>query len=345
MKKDGKEYDPYRKKTSLPPGMIFVEVVAAIAIGVVLFYMNVISIFTDIQDLFKNILPSLLMVILILIATKLILDIVRRPFEHAASLYMKSHADIKMAWSIISYTVWFLLLFIFLFYLFSEFLVALLGLALIIGAVIYVLGRPITNFAGWFAIVARRPFKIGDRIAIKGASGAVNGYVVEITLMNIVLREFKGWMKGDTFTGRLLYVPNNAIFESNFYNYDKYAPFIYDEVTVSITYESDHELAERLIQKAAFEVVGAEMKRHFPKFTKILEIKDLTSQMTHKPRTMLDFRPSSVDVSVVYFCRTNLRRKVKSDITRKILGKFRQTDRVHIAYPHVEVVGVGEGNQ
>jgi len=317
---------------------VILEVILVCSIILFMAYSQFDTMLDDFQGFFWDSLPLILMIALIISLTKLIIDMARPPFERAAGLYMKTHADVRMVWRVITYVIWLIVLIIISVVAWGgKSIQALLGIGVIIAALIWVLQKPISNLAAWFQIIFRRPFKIGDRIEI----GGVRGYVVEITTMHTVLREFGGWMKGDTFSGRLLMVPNNAIFENNVFNYDRYAPFIYDEIDISITYESDRPAAEKMLRDAAEEVVGKEMEKNFPMLSAMLEIRDLKSQMDEDPKVYVDFAPSCIKMSVVYFCRSSERRKIKSAITRRIHDKITVSDRVNIAYPHVEVVPYG----
>src|SRR5437667_8536648 len=95
-------------------------------------------------------------------------------------------------------------------------------------------------------------YKLGDRIEMN----QTRGYVVEITPMNTTLREFGGLLYGDSFTGRYVTIPNSQILKGNVFSYKKGTPFVCDQLIVSVAYERDHKLAEKLMLEADEDVVG-----------------------------------------------------------------------------------------
>ncbi|MFH1403095.1 MAG: mechanosensitive ion channel domain-containing protein, partial [Candidatus Altiarchaeota archaeon] len=119
------------------------------------------------------------------------------------------------------------------------------------------LQQPITSIVGWLVILARRPYKIGDRIVVRG----IKGDVVEITMFYTVVREFGRDMSSDDPTGVKITIPNNIILMEPILNYTSDFPFIWDFVPVSVTYESDIKLARELVKTAAKNVLGDTMEK------------------------------------------------------------------------------------
>ncbi|MCB1308912.1 MAG: mechanosensitive ion channel, partial [Leptospiraceae bacterium] len=80
---------------------------------------------------------------------------------------------------------------------------AILG---IFGAgVLIVLKELILNIAGWFYIVLRRPFTMGNRIVIN----EMTGDVIEIRLLDFSMIEVNPRSEGGQSTGRIIHVPNS----------------------------------------------------------------------------------------------------------------------------------------
>jgi small-conductance mechanosensitive channel len=94
---------------------------------------------------------------------------------------------------------------------------------------------PLTNLAGWVFIVTRVPFRIGERIQI----GEHTGDVVDIGLFQFQLHELGAWMDADQSTGRVIFVPNGRVFTSPQINYHRGLPFIFEDLAVNITFESN----------------------------------------------------------------------------------------------------------
>ena len=128
--------------------------------------------------------------------------------------------------------------------------------------------------AGWFNITSGRIYRVGDRIEL----GGVRGDVIDITLLRTKMLEIgsaeddKSWVKGRQHTGRIVAVSNKSTFTSPVYNFSAIFEFIWEELTVPITYSSDWHEAERIITEEAVRASASEgaraaigaMERRYP---------------------------------------------------------------------------------
>src|SRR5881409_1248064 len=177
-------------------------------------------------------------------------------------------------------------------------------------------------------------YKLGDRIEMN----QTKGYVVEITPMNTTVREFGGLLYGDSFTGRYVTIPNSQILKGNVFNYTKDTPFIWDQLTVSVTYESDHKIAEKMILEAAEDVVGPMMRENRSQLRAKYEFADLADYMAEEPRVGWGLKDSSVDLTLVYFCPVFAKGGYRTRLVKRVLEKFANEPRVEFAYPHMQMV-------
>ncbi|GAB4267736.1 MAG: hypothetical protein Kow0029_02460 [Candidatus Rifleibacteriota bacterium] len=97
------------------------------------------------------------------------------------------------------------------------------------------------NLAGWAFIVWRQPFRLGDRIQI----GENAGDVVDIRLLQFSMVEIGNWVDADQSTGRIIHVPNARVLREPLANYHIGFEFIWNEVAVNITFESNWEKAKK----------------------------------------------------------------------------------------------------
>jgi small-conductance mechanosensitive channel len=289
----------------------------------------------EIREAIISFLPMIVGIVLIIVITKLVLSLLRPAFDRAFEGHMRSHAEVKMIWRLIANIVWIFIIILLLSFAIGDFS-GILAFGVVMAALLYALQKPILNMAGWLDIIFHRPFSIGDRIEIDGKKG----YVVDVGMFHSTLREFGEWMKGDTFTGRLITIPNSNVFETPILNYTKDTPYIWDEIKTQITYESDHNLAKQLIFDSALEVVGEDMKKYSHYISRSMDVKDLRKDLIEEPQIRMHFADSALNIYVIYFCQTDRRRTVKSQITENILNGIKSAKKVHIAYPHVQVVGV-----
>jgi small-conductance mechanosensitive channel len=219
-------------------------------------------------------------------------------------------------------------------YLFAIFLIIIIlsvyygswgELGFIVGLLTVALGwalqKPISGVVAWLIIISRRPFKIGDRIIIKGMKGDISN----ISLTHIFLDEVGGTIDGEENSGRTIMVPTSIIFEEEVINYTEQDDYILDEVATTITYESDLEKAEKIVCDSVNKI----MKPYWEKFPK---------KIPQKPHIRLKFMESGINVTVRYYSLATSRNAIVTDIVREIFKIIKTTNYVEIAYPHTEVL-------
>lgn len=101
----------------------------------------------------------------------------------------------------------------------------------------------VKNLAGSLTIFLGGIFRVGNRIEING----VTGDVIDIGLFNTTLLEIRNWIDADQATGRILSVPNGAVLHQPIKNYTKQHQYLWDELQVVVTPESDWGEAMRLL--------------------------------------------------------------------------------------------------
>jgi len=275
-------------------------------------------------------------IIPLLIATKALLEVLRPVFRAALRTHVRYEADIFAHFQIVSYVVWGTALALVLYVLVGgggqEF--GFLGTAFVSAALIYVMQEPLLNLLGWMILVSMGLFKLGDRIEMNNT----RGYVVEITPMNTTIREFGGALYGDSFTGRYVTIPNSQIIKGNVFNYTKDTPFIWDQLAVNVTYESDVKLAEKILFDAAEDVVGPMMRENRPHLRAKYEFADLADYVAEEPRVGWSFGASSIDLILVYFCPVFAKGSYRTRLVKRIYEKVMAEPRVQFAYPHVQFV-------
>ncbi len=116
----------------------------------------------------------------------------------------------------------------------------------VIGAgVVLALQETILCMAGWLYIIARKPYEVGDRIEF----GGVKGDVIDIMMFNTTMLEIGNWADADQSTGRLVEVPNSNIFKQPHFNFSRGFEFIWNEIKVMVTFESDWKRGEEIMMK------------------------------------------------------------------------------------------------
>src|SRR6059036_1316243 len=108
-------------------------------------------------------------------------------------------------------------------------------LGLVSAGLAIALKEPLSNVAGWGFIIWRRPYEVGDRIQI----GPHAGDVIDLGLFQFTLNEIGAWVQADQSSGRIIHVPNGKVFTDPVANYNKGFRYIWNEVPVVVTFESD----------------------------------------------------------------------------------------------------------
>ena len=86
-------------------------------------------------------------------------------------------------------------------------------------------------------------FRVGDRVRI----GDVVGDVMDISLLRTTVMEIGEWVKADQYTGRVVTVANREVWIHPVFNYTQHWGYLWDEITLPITYESDWQRAAEIM--------------------------------------------------------------------------------------------------
>jgi small-conductance mechanosensitive channel len=190
------------------------------------------------------------------------------------------------------------------------------------------LREPVQDVAGWLFLMWRRPFVVGDRIEIEGQSGDV----IDVRLFQFTMLEVGNWVGADQSTGRIIHVPNGKIFSNAVANYTRGFPYIWNELAIVVTFESDWEAAkdvllgiatrhgEQLNQEAEERILRA--SRRFMIFYSTLSPTVYTSVVGH-----------GVQLTIRYLCEARRRRGTAQAIWEDVLRAFAARDDVAFAYP------------
>jgi len=222
-------------------------------------------------------------------------------------------------------------------------------LGLLTAGVAIALKDPLANLAGWGFIVWSRPFEVGDRIEI----GKRKGDVIDVHLFNFTLNEIGGWVDADQSTGRIVHIPNQQVFTEAVANYDKGFKYIWNEVPVLVTYESNWRKAKELLTAIAFrhaQNLTAETERDLLAASQqyLINYKKLT------PIVYTNTTASGILLTMRYLIEPRRRRGTVSAIWDDILTEFGQSKDIELAYHTVrsfsnpiegKIVGVPETPQ
>lgn len=203
-------------------------------------------------------------------------------------------------------------------------------LGLVSAGIAIALADVLKNMVGWAYILSRRPFQVGDRIEIT----ELKGDVVDIRLFRFSLMEVQGWIDAEQSTGRLVHVPNGIVFNKHVANYTEGFAYVWEEVPVLVTFESEWKLAEKLILEALEEeapdverIAGPRIRETARRYS--IRIGALT------PTVYISVKDSGVLLTARFLVEARTRRGREDRVWRSILDKFAETPKVELAYPTV----------
>lgn len=185
-----------------------------------------------------------------------------------------------------------------------------------------------TNFAGWLFIIWARPFRVSDRIQI----GDYAGDVIDIGLFQTSLMEIGNWVDADQSTGRVIRMPNEFVFSRAMSNYSQGFQYIWNEIPVLVTFESDWREAKRIligIAKRHTEHLSAKAEKQVREASRHFMI--FFSKLT--PKVYTTVKDSGVLLTIRYLCEPRQRRGSAEKIWEDILQEFAEKDTIDFAYP------------
>ncbi|PAU95335.1 mechanosensitive ion channel protein MscS [Aliifodinibius salipaludis] len=196
---------------------------------------------------------------------------------------------------------------------------------------------PVTDFAGWIFLLWRKPFDVGDRIQV----GDVKGDVIDVRVFKFTLLEIGNWVHADQSTGRVIHVPNHLVFDDSLANYTSDFEFIWNELEVLVTFESDWKKAKQMLQKIADKhledyVNEAQYQVNRAKKSYLIHYSYLT------PTVYTDVRDSGICLTIRHLSNPRRRRSLGEAIWEDILDKFNAHDDIDLAYPTMRIYREGD---
>lgn len=276
------------------------------------------------EDMLVKLLLSLVIILFLWITRFIIIKLVWNRLESVRSRY-----KLRKTSSYITFTLSFLLIGRVWFEVFQS-LATLLGL--LSAGLAIALKDLILNIAGWIYIIVIRPFEMGDRIQI----GEYSGDVVDIRLFKFTIIEIGNWVNADQSTGRVVHIPNFYIISKTLASYNKGFHYIWDEVPVLITFDSNWQKAKDKftgIVNSYAESANLEAEVKLKEASKKFMI--YYAKLT--PIVYLSVSESGVLLTLRYLCEPKQRRNVQQFMWENVLKVIDESDDIDLAYPTVRL--------
>lgn len=192
----------------------------------------------------------------------------------------------------------------------------------------------IASLAGWVAISLRQFYQPGDRVLL----AEVMGDVIDIGLLSTTLMECGNWVRADLYNGRIIKVPNNAVFKGPVVNYSADFPFVWDELVVPIRHGCDRTLTAQILQQAAATAVGEFIPAAQIAWERLYR-RYLIESASVSPMITLKVTENWIEYTLRYVVDYKQRRAKQHQIYSAILEGIDQSEgRVAIAVPPIQLV-------
>ncbi|MEW9855293.1 mechanosensitive ion channel family protein [Novosphingobium sp. M1R2S20] len=219
------------------------------------------------------------------------------------------------------------------------------ALGLVTAGIAFALQRVITAIAGYFVILRGKTFNVGDRIVM----GGVRGDVIALTFMQTKILEMGQppavntadpamWLHSRQFTGRIVTVSNDKIFDEPIYNYTYHFPYVWEEIRLPVRYGDDRATVEAILLEAA--------RRHAVKLEQLnsqdhteLERRYGIKAVEIEPKVYWRLTDNWLELTVRFLSPDHDTRLMKDAMSREILARLDQAG-IGIASATYEITGL-----
>jgi small-conductance mechanosensitive channel len=177
-------------------------------------------------------------------------------------------------------------------------------------------------------------YHIGDRVRV----GDVVGDVMDISLMRTTVMEVGEWVKADQYTGRVVTVANRMVWVSPVYNFTQHWGYLWDEITLPITYESDWQRAAEVMLEHGqtyTEELQADAEAKLRKMIDLYPLKDTKVE----PTLYLAMTDNWIELTLRFVVDAQERRRVKDKLHRDLLQHIQAEEKIAVASTTIEIVG------
>ncbi|HTY14833.1 MAG TPA: mechanosensitive ion channel family protein [Methanoregulaceae archaeon] len=183
----------------------------------------------------------------------------------------------------------------------------------------------VRNFVGGIVILSSNIYEVGDRIELADELGDV----MDIGLLNTTVMELRGWVNGDQPTGRITAIPNGKVITGPVHNYTKDHSFLWDEIMIPVTYDSNWKLAKDTI----LEIVRSETAATVVEARAEIEsigVKYYLPKNVVEPAVYISPTDASIAIHVRYVTEVTDRREFRTRLVEMILAKIQETPGIRI---------------
>ncbi|HYX37103.1 MAG TPA: mechanosensitive ion channel domain-containing protein [Oligoflexus sp.] len=220
------------------------------------------------------------------------------------------------------------------------------AVGLVTAGLAFALQRVVTALAGYIVILRGKTFSVGDRIVMGGvrgdvvALGFIQTSIMEMGQPPSVQTDQPGmWVRSRQFTGRIVTVPNSKIFDEPVYNYTREFDYIWEEMSLPVSYTADRKRAEEILLEAAarhqapIDELKQEDIKELQRRYYVVNLEDF------QPRVFYRMTDNWLELSVRFITDTHGVRGVKDKMAREMLDAM-EASGIGVASATFELVGM-----
>ncbi len=211
-------------------------------------------------------------------------------------------------------------------------------IGLFTAGITFTLQELILSIAGSFYIFFVRVYKPGDRIEINN----IKGDVIDIDSIYTTLMEMGEWVSSDNYSGRIVKISNAFVFKGPIKNYSMDFPFVWDELNILVTYDSDVTLAKDLILAEANELLSEYSQKSKTKWQEMVE-RYYIENATIEPTIAVNLTDNWIALNLRYITDYKLRRDTRNKLFSNIEKTIRSTKgKVTLASTTLQLLKIPE---
>jgi small-conductance mechanosensitive channel len=206
--------------------------------------------------------------------------------------------------------------------------------------------RAVTAFAGYLVIMRGKTFTVGDRIKM----GGVRGDVIALGFLQTRILEMGQppdvneqeqpgmWVRARQYSGRIVTVTNDKVFDTPVYNFTRELPFIWEEISLPVPYGADRSRAEEILTAAARHATQNFAGASDPARS-AFDAKYHVHLDQPEPRVYWRLTDNWLELTVRFLVPEHGIREIKDAMSRHILSEL-DAAHIEIASATLEIVGL-----
>ncbi|MFB6090895.1 MAG: mechanosensitive ion channel family protein [Halobellus sp.] len=203
----------------------------------------------------------------------------------------------------------------------EQWLGVLFSLGVVGFAVTFALQQPLLSLIGWFYILTKRPYSVGDRVEIADTRGDV----IEVGFLTTTLWEVGGRLvTSGQPSGRVVTVPNAQVLSAQVVNDTTLFEFVWTEVTIQVAYETDLEFARGVMVEEAESLLGEEMRRGIEAYRDRLDRTAVNLDVREAPSVNVVQAESWVELRLRFLSRSRQATRNRNALYERILARFNE---------------------